>query len=82
MHRWSYLGDKKLIQAVKGPKSYVMDLRFLARYTVEHYKLFHQVNAYPAKRNQGYSTRGEQTGDYWKSILQKLSQENIVSNFF
>jgi len=28
MHRWTYLGDKKLVQAVKGPKVYIIDLRF------------------------------------------------------
>lgn len=28
MHRWTRLGDKELIQAVKGSKVYVMDLRF------------------------------------------------------
>ena len=28
MHRWTYLGDKKLVQAVKGPKVYIMDPRF------------------------------------------------------
>ena len=33
MHRWTHLGDKKLIQAVKGSKVYVMDLRVLARYS-------------------------------------------------
>jgi hypothetical protein len=28
MHRWTHLGDKKLVQAVKGPKVYIMDPRF------------------------------------------------------
>lgn len=28
MHRWTRLGDKELIQAVKGSIVYVMDLRF------------------------------------------------------
>jgi hypothetical protein len=28
MHRWTHLGDKKLVQAVKGSKLYIMDLRF------------------------------------------------------
>ena len=28
MHRWTHLGDKKLVQAVKGPNVYVIDLRF------------------------------------------------------
>ena len=35
MHRWTNLGDKKLIQAVKVSKVYAVDLRFLDRETVE-----------------------------------------------
>ena len=31
MHRWTHLGDKKLVQEVKGSKVYIMDLRFWAR---------------------------------------------------
>jgi hypothetical protein len=27
MHRWVHLGDKKLVQAVKESKVYIMDLR-------------------------------------------------------
>lgn len=45
MHRWIHLGHRKLIQAVKGSKEYVMDPRLLARETVEQCKVCQQVNA-------------------------------------
>lgn len=53
MHRWTHLGDKKLIQAVKV---YVMDLKVLARETVEQCKLSQQVNAYVSKEQTGQET--------------------------
>ena len=31
MHRWTHLGDKKLVQAAKRPKVYIINLRFWAR---------------------------------------------------
>jgi hypothetical protein len=40
MHRWTHLGDKKLIQPVKGSKVYIMNLRILARETVEECKVY------------------------------------------
>ena len=65
MHRWTHLGDKKLVQAVKGSKVYIMDLRFWAREIVEQCKVCQQVNAYAAKSKQGKRPRGEQPGVYW-----------------
>jgi hypothetical protein len=65
MHRWTHLVDKKLIQAVKGFKVYVMYLRFLARETVEQCKICQQVNVYAAKSKQG-KTREEQPGVFWE----------------
>ena len=59
MHKWTYLGDKKFFQALKGSKIYVMDLRFGARKIVEQYKVPQQVNAYVAKSKQGKKPRGE-----------------------
>jgi hypothetical protein len=35
MQGWTHLGDKKLVQAVKGSKVYIMDLGFWAREIVE-----------------------------------------------
>jgi hypothetical protein len=49
MHRWTHLGDKKLVQAVKGSKLYIMDLRFWDREIVEQCKLWQQVNTYARK---------------------------------
>ena len=49
MHRWTHLGDKKLIQAVKGHKVYITDLRSWAKEVVEQCKVCQQVNAYAAK---------------------------------
>ena len=66
MHRWTHLGDKKLVQAVKGSKVYIMDLRFWAIETVEQYKVYQQVNDYVAKSNQGKRPRGEWLGVYWE----------------
>ena len=65
MHRWTHLGDKKLVQAVKGPKIYIIDLRFWAR-EIEQYKVGQQVNAYAAKSKQGKRPRGEWPGVYWE----------------
>jgi hypothetical protein len=56
MHRWTRLGDKKLIQAVKELKVHVMDL----------VKLSQQVNAYVAKSKQDKRPRGEWPGVYWE----------------
>lgn len=53
MHRWTHLQDNKLIQAVKV---YVINLRFLARETVEQCKVCQQVNAYAARSKQGIET--------------------------
>ena len=66
MHRWTHLGDKKLIQAVKGPKVYITDLRSWAKEVVEQCKVCQQVNAYAAKSKQGKRPRGEQSGIYWQ----------------
>ena len=38
-HRWTHLGDKKLVQEVKGPKVYIIALRFWARDIVEQCKV-------------------------------------------
>jgi len=43
-----------------------MDLRFLARETVEHCKVCQQVSAYGAKSKQGKRPRGERPGVYWE----------------
>jgi len=51
------LGVGKLIQAVKGSKVYVMDLRTLARETVEQCKVCQQVNAYATKSKQSKRLR-------------------------
>ena len=64
MHQWTHLEDKKLVQAVKGLKVYILDLRFWAR-KIEQYKVCQQVNAYAAKSKQGKRPRGEQPGVYW-----------------
>ena len=83
MHRWTHLGDKKLVQAVKGLKVYILDLRFWAR-KIEQYKVCQQVNAYAAKSKQGKRPRreGKSIESIGKSILQMLSQENMVTNTF
>ena len=65
MHRWTHLGDKKLVQAVKGSKVYIMDLRFWAKEIVGECKVCQQVNAYAAKSKQGKRPRGE-PGVYWE----------------
>ena len=57
MHRWTHLGHKKIIQAVKRSKIYVMD-------PVEQCEVCQQVNAYAAK--QGKRPRGELPGVYWE----------------
>jgi hypothetical protein len=64
MHRWTHLGDKKLVQAVKKPKVYITDLRFAAKEIVEQCKVCPQVNAYVVKSKQGRKSGGE-----WPSIL-------------
>ena len=53
MHRWTHLGDKKLVQAVKRSK----DLRLGAREIVEQCKVCQQVNAYAVKSKQGKRPR-------------------------
>jgi hypothetical protein len=55
-----------LIQAVKGSNVYIMDLRVLARDSVEQCKVCQQVNAYVAKSKQGKRPRREQPGVYWQ----------------
>jgi hypothetical protein len=83
MYKWTHLGHKKLIQAVKGSKVYIMDLGVLAREAVEQYKACQQVNAYAAKSKQGNRPRGRMTWDILGGrFLQKLSQENMVTNTF
>jgi hypothetical protein len=64
MHRWTHLGDKKLVQAVKRPKIYI-DLRFWGRKIVEQCKECQQVNAYAVKSKPGKRPRGEQPRVYW-----------------
>ena len=59
IHRWTHLGNKKLVQAVKGSKVYIMDLRFWARDIVEQCKVCQQVNTYVAKSKQDKRPRGE-----------------------
>lgn len=41
-----------------------------------------RTNAYAAKSKQGERRRGEQPGFIGRSSLQKLSQENMVTNTF
>jgi hypothetical protein len=55
-----------LVQAVKGSKVYIMDLRFWAREIVKQCKVCHQVNANAAKSKQGKRSRGKQPGVYWE----------------
>jgi transposase InsO family protein len=57
MHKWTHLGDK-LIQAVKGSKVCVIDLRVLVRDIVEQCTVCQQMNAYVAKSKQGKRPRG------------------------
>jgi hypothetical protein len=64
MHKWAHLEDKKLVQEVRGPKVYIMDLRVLARDTVEQCKVCQQVNAYVAKSKQGKRPGREQPRVY------------------
>ena len=72
---------KKLVQAVKGPKVYMIDLRFQVREIVEQCKVCQEVNAYAAKNRQGKT--GENSLEFiGRLILQKLSQENMVTNTF
>ena len=49
MHQWTNLGDNKLVQAVKGPKVYIIYLSFWAKEIVEQCKVCQPVNAYAAK---------------------------------
>jgi hypothetical protein len=65
MHRWTHLGGKNLVQTVKVPKVYIMDLRFWNREMVEQRKIFQQVNAHEAQSKQGKRPRGERYGIYW-----------------
>ena len=65
-HRWTYLGDKKLVQAVKGSEVYIMDLMFWAREIVKQCKVCHQVNANAAKSKQGKRPSGERPAVYWE----------------
>ena len=64
MHRQTYLGEKKLVQAVKGSKVYIMELRFWAKEIVGECKVCQQVNAYAAKSKQDNRHRGEGPGVY------------------
>ena len=66
MNRWTHLGSKKLVQVGKGPKVYIIDLRFWAREIVEQCKVCQQVNAYAAKNKQGKRSRVEWPGIYWE----------------
>ena len=63
MHRWTHLGDKKLVQAVKRPKVYIR-LKFGAREIVKQCKLCQQVNAYAAKNKQDKRPKGEKPEVY------------------
>jgi hypothetical protein len=79
MLRWTHLGDKKLIQAVKGSKVYIVDLRFWIREIVEHCKVCQKGNAYVAKSKQSKRPRGEQLGVYWEV---DFTEVNMVTNTF
>ena len=65
MHRWTQLGDKKIIQAIKRSKVYVMNLE-------EQCKVCQQVSAYSAKSKQGKRPRGEQPGVYWEDYFTEV----------
>jgi hypothetical protein len=54
-----------LSKQFKGPKIYIIGLRFWARKTVEEYKVCQQVNVYAAKSQKGKTPRGERPGVYW-----------------
>ena len=64
MHRCIHLGDKKLVQAVKSPKVYIIDYSFWSREIVQHCKLCQQVYAYAAKHKKGKRPRGGGPGVY------------------
>jgi hypothetical protein len=82
MHRWTHL-ENKLMQAVKGSKVYVMDLRVLSRGAVEQFKVCHQVNAYADKKKNREKDLWENGLESIEMLgLQKLSQENMVTNTF
>ena len=66
MQEWTYFRDKKLAQAVKGSKVYIMDLRFWVREIVEQQKVCQQVNPYVAKSKQGKRPRGLRPRVYWE----------------
>ena len=82
MHQWTNLGDNKLVQAVKGPKVYIIYLSFWAKEIVEQCKVCQPVNAYAAKSKQGKRPRENGREYIGKLILQMLSQENMVTNTF
>lgn len=77
----THLGDEKFIQAIKGSKIYVMDLRFLARETVEQSKVCQQINAYAAKSKQGKISRGEQSGVYWEVNFTEVKPGKYVYKY-
>jgi hypothetical protein len=78
MHRWTHLGDKKLVQAVKRSK----DLRLGAREIVEQCKVCHQMNVYVAKSKQGKRPSGERPAVYWEVDFTKVKSGNMVINTF
>lgn len=72
----------KSVQAVKGPKVYIIDFKFWAREIVEQCQVCQQVNAYAAKSKQVKRSRGNSLEFTGRSVLQKLSQEDMVTNTF
>ena len=81
MQGWTHLGDKKLVQAVKGSKVYIKDFIFWARDIVQQCKVCQQVNAYVLPRVNSAKDLGKNGLEYiGRSILQMLSQVNIVTN--
>ena len=65
MYKWTHLGDKKLIQAVKG-KNVFTSGSWPERQQNSECKVWQEVNAYAAKSKQGKRPRGEQPGVYWE----------------
>lgn len=60
---------------------YVMDLRFLARQTVEQCKVYQQVDAYAAKNKQGKRPRGEQPEVYWEVDFTEVKSEKYAYKY-
>lgn len=63
MHQWTHLGAKKLVQAVKGSRVFIINL---AEEIVKRCQVCQQMNACHTKVEKGKRPRGSKPGVFWE----------------